>query len=411
MFGSKMKKTILRYLPFFSFYLHQGMITALIFQGIVGYFRNEGMNLAQLSWLYIAMMPWIGKFLWSPWFERNSLTLFKNRYLGSLVLIQVTIILFFVIGSFIEKTTPIWIVISFSTLLMLLSSLHGIYANGILLFSFKKDEHSYATVTQIGGSYSGIILGVFAFLTITQYTNWQIGFLFMAGVSSLLLLSIFFLNTIEEIPSGSRKPSFNLSCIKEVWSGILLSAIYYIANRGIMSLETVFLIDQGLDISKVGTILTINNTIFSGIGILLGGFILRKLNNIQCIITVMLMNFIIAIIFVAGQSQFSLTNWILLYAIFSIFASIGFVTLYSILMSMVRAHQPASDYALFQSIDMSVAMIMSFIAVRLAQYGYDVSYSLMAGISLFSIITIVLLHEKLFKNTNTLKLDEEMEIL
>ena len=74
MFESKMKKTILRYLPFFSFYLHQGMITALIFQGIVGYFRNEGMNLAQLSWLYIAMMPWIGKFLWSPWFERNSLT-------------------------------------------------------------------------------------------------------------------------------------------------------------------------------------------------------------------------------------------------------------------------------------------------------------------------------------------------
>ena len=80
-------------------------------------------------------------------------------------------------------------------------------------------------------------------------------------------------------------------------------------------------------------------------------------------------------------------------------------------MSMVRAHQPASDYALFQSIDMSVAMIMSFIAVRLAQYGYDVSYSLMAGISLLSIITIVLLHEKLFKNTNILKLNEEMEIL
>ena len=411
MFESKMKKTILRYLPFFSFYLHQGMITALIFQGIVGYFRNEGMNLAQLSWLYIAMMPWIGKFLWSPWFERNSLTLFKNRYLGSLVLIQVTIILFFVVGSFIEKTTPMWVVILFSTLLMLLSSLHGIYANGILLLSFKKDEHSYATVTQIGGSYSGIILGVFAFLTITQHTNWQIGFLFMAGASSLLLLSIFFLNTIEEIPAGSRKPSFNLSCIKEVWSGILLSAIYYIANRGIMSLETVFLIDQGLGISKVGTILTINNTISSGIGILLGGFILRKLNNIQCIITVMLMNFIIAILFVAGQSQFSLTGWILLYAIFSIFASIGFVTLYSILMSMVRPHQPASDYALFQSIDMSVAMIMSFIAVRLAHYGYDVSYSLMAGISLLSIITIVLLHDKLFKNTNTLKFNEEMEIL
>ncbi len=107
MFESKMKKTILRYLPFFSFYLHQGMITALIFQGIVGYFRNEGMNLAQLSWLYIAMMPWIGKFLWSPWFERNSLTLFKNRYLGSLVLIQVTIILEDFLDVKDEKTTAL----------------------------------------------------------------------------------------------------------------------------------------------------------------------------------------------------------------------------------------------------------------------------------------------------------------
>ena len=405
MFESKKRNTIFRYLPFFSFYLHQGMITALALQGIVGYFRNEGMNLAQLSWLYIVMIPWIGKFIWSPFFERNSLTLFKIRYLGSLVLIQVVIILFFVVGSFIKITTPMWIIISFLTLLMFLSSLHGIYANGILLRSFKKDDHSYATVVQIGGSYSGILLGVFAFLTITRYTSWQIGFLFMAGASSLLLLSIFFLNNIAEMSSDSKKPSFSFFCLKEIWPGILLSAIYYIANRGLMSLETVFLIDQGLSISKVGTILTINNTVFSGIGILLGGFIIRKWNTLQCIITVMLVNFIIASLFIVGQSQFSLAGWILLYAIFSIFAAVGFVTLYTILMSMVRPHQPASDYALFQSIDMSVAMIMSFIAVRVAQYGYDVSYSLMASISLLSIMVIVLLHEKIFNNINTLKLN------
>ena len=401
--NKKEKNIITRYLPFFAFYLHQGMLTTLALQGVVGYFRSEGMNLTQLSWLYIVTIPWIGKFIWAPWCERNSLTFLKNRYLGSLVITHILMIFLLISGSFIDPNFSVWLIISFLTLLMLLSSIHGIYANGILLCTFKKEEHPYATVIQIGGSYSGILLGAFAFLTITQYATWQIGFLFMASVSFLLLISIFFLHTVIEKKTNTKAPSFSFSCLKAIWPGILLSGIYYVAARGLMSLETVFLIDQGLSMSKVGTVLTVNNTILSGIGILLGGFIIRRLKPLKCVITVMTIHLFIAVIFVVGQSQFNLIDWIVLYGIFSIFAAVGFVTLYSILMSMVRPHQPATDYALFQSMDMTLAMVMSVVAVRVAQNGYGASYLIMAGISLLSMLVIIPLRKKIFNNTNTVK--------
>lgn len=56
-----------RYLPYWCFYLHQGMITALIMQGVAGYFRHAGLDLAQLSWLSLTFLPWIAKCLWAPW--------------------------------------------------------------------------------------------------------------------------------------------------------------------------------------------------------------------------------------------------------------------------------------------------------------------------------------------------------
>ncbi|MGE8357683.1 MAG: hypothetical protein ACN6N0_14945, partial [Microvirgula sp.] len=77
-----------RYLPYWCYYLHQGMVTALVLQGVVGYFRHAGLDLAQLSWLSLTLLPWVGKFLWAPWCERHALSLLGNRYQGSLVLLQ-----------------------------------------------------------------------------------------------------------------------------------------------------------------------------------------------------------------------------------------------------------------------------------------------------------------------------------
>jgi len=385
-----------RYIPYLAFYFHQGMLTTLALQGTVGYFRNEGMDLTQLSWLYIVMVPWIIKFMWAPWCERNALSFLKNNYLGSLALAQIAIVILLIIGSFIDPNKSIWIVISFLMLLMLLSSIHGIYANGILICSFEEKDRPNANIAQIGGGYFGVALGSYAFLAITQYTTWQIGFLFMAALSAILLLPIFLLRTNIVKNTSSKQPSFSLSCLKKIWPGILLSAIYYIAARGLMSLETVFLIDQGLSMAETGMIFTVNNTVLSSIGILLGGFIARNLKTWHCIITVMSLQAVIACIFVIGQSKFNVTGWIIMYAVFSVIAAVGFVTLYNTLMSMVRPHQPASDYTLFQSVDITIAMIMSIVAIRVAQYDYKTSFLLLAIISIISILTIILLRKKIF---------------
>ncbi|MCU1787337.1 MFS transporter [Pectobacterium polaris] len=384
-----------RYLPYWCFYLHQGMITALIMQGVAGYFRHAGLDLAQLSWLSLTFLPWIAKCLWAPWGERHALPLRGNPYLGSLVLLQIAMAATLVVIGVISPEHSVLTIIIALMLLALLSASHDIYADGITICTTSATSRALANTAQVGGSYLGILFGSYAFLSIAEQAGWRGGFFALAGLSLLML--ILPLRYIQQSPiqhsqtqdrqsQQAARPTLNRLTFKALWPVLAFTAIFYLAMRGMMALQTVMLIDRQLSLSQLGIVMTVYSTAVSGVGIVVANVLIRRMGALRCLLPVMVVHALLAIVLAVGYPLYPLNAWIALFGVVNLAAAIGFVTLYNVLMGLVRPHQPASDYALFQSTDAAVAMIVSIAALQLAHHtNYQTTLGVLACFAVASL--------------------------
>ena len=386
-----------RYLPYWCFYLHQGMITALIMQGVAGYFRHAGLDLAQLSWLSLTFLPWIAKCLWAPWAERHALPLRGNPYLGSLVLLQIAMAATLVVIGVISPEQSVLTIVIALMLLALLSASHDIYADGITICTTSATSRALANTAQVGGSYLGILFGSYAFLSIAEQAGWRGGFFALAGLSLLML--ILPLRYLQQSPSQHSqtqatyhqtqqavRPTLNRLTFKTLWPVLAFTAIFYLAMRGMMALQTVMLIDRQLSLSQLGLVMTVYSTAVSGVGIVLANVLIRRMGALRCLLPVMVVHALLAIVLAVGYPLYSLNAWIALFGVVNLAAAIGFVTLYNALMGLVSPHQPASDYALFQSTDAAVAMIVSIAALQLAHHtNYQTTLGVLACFAVASL--------------------------
>ncbi|ACT12483.1 MULTISPECIES: MFS transporter [Pectobacterium] len=381
---------ITRYLPYWCFYLHQGMITALIMQGVAGYFRHAGLDLAQLSWLSLTFLPWIAKCLWAPWGERHALPLRGNPYLGSLVLLQIAMAIMLVGIGMISPDQSVLAIVIALMLLALLSASHDIYADGITICTTSAASRALANTAQVGGSYLGILFGSYAFLSIAEQAGWRGGFFALAGLSLLMLILPLRYTRQPQIQhhqiQQAIRPTLNRLTFKVLWPVLAFTAIFYLAMRGMMALQTVMLIDQKLSLSQLGMIMTVYSTVVSGVGIVLANVLIRRMGALRCLLPVMVTHALLAVALAVGYPLFTLNLWIALFGVVNLAAAIGFVTLYNVLMGLVRPHQPASDYALFQSTDAAVAMIVSIAALQLAHYtNYQTTLGVLACFAIASL--------------------------
>ncbi|MBN3161866.1 MFS transporter [Pectobacterium brasiliense] len=384
-----------RYLPYWCFYLHQGMITALIMQGVAGYFRHAGLDLAQLSWLSLTFLPWIAKCLWAPWGERHALPLRGNPYLGSLVLLQIAMAATLLVIGVISPEHSVLTIIIALMLLALLSASHDIYADGITICTTSAASRALANTAQVGGSYLGILFGSYAFLSIAEQAGWRGGFFALAGLSLLMLIlplryiqqsPIQHSQTLDRQRQQAARPTLNRLTLKALWPVVAFTAIFYLAMRGMMALQTVMLIDQQLSLSQLGIVMTVYSTAVSGIGIVLANVLIRRMGALRCLLPVMVVHALLAIVLTVGYPLFALNMWIVLFGVVNLAAAVGFVTLYNVLMGLVRPHQPASDYALFQSTDAAVAMIVSIAALQLAHHtNYQTTLGVLACFAVASL--------------------------
>lgn len=390
------------YLPFWCCYLHQGMITALTLQGVVGYFRHVGSDLQQLSWLWLCMLPWVFKFLWAPWSERHALAWRGRPYLGSLLLLQLAMAALLAAIALFLPDHAILPVLAALLLLTLLSASHDVYADGITICATDARTRPYANMAQVGGSYLGILFGSLVFLWLAEYLGWSAAFAGMAGISLLLLLPLHLLygkdsqhnTTVSR--SAASPARLRLRDLRHLWPSLALAALYYLAMRGLLALQTVLLVDQGLSLAALGQTLFAYSIFASGSGVLLGGWLARHLGAVRCLLPVMAAHTLLAMVLAFAYPSGDLRLWLTLFGLANLAAAVGFVTLYNVLMGQVRSHQPASDYAAFQSADAALGMLTAMLSLQLAgQLGYQVVLAWLALLSLFSLWLVSILLQRL----------------
>jgi MFS transporter, putative signal transducer len=365
-------------------YVAQSVIGGLTMLGLPAVLRDQGLSLDQIGLLYLTVLPWATKFLWSSHVERYRLPpVGRNRsqsiVLAGGLLCAVGLAIIGLIGP-----SPLLPVVFCLTFIAFVTSTVDIACDGYAVESLAKEHHGWGNAAQVGGAYLGSAIGAGLFLVLVDRVGWSQAV--YAMVILVLVLSIPFVfgpPSRSPVDIRSHTPSLKAALRRpRVRKGLLIAAIFVAAQKWGLSMLGPFLIDYGFDLATIGTLNGLGSMMVGFGGALLGGAMVRQWGAGPVLILTILLQVGLLTAFAVFNFDGSVSKPIVIavaIASSSGVMSVGFVALYSQFMGWSDPKQAGVDFTLFQCIDGMVSMVGGLGAGWIAEHlGYTHFFSIAA---------------------------------
>ncbi len=378
-------------------YIAQSVIGGVTMLGLPAVLRQEGLPLDQIGLLYLTVLPWALKFLWSPYIERFRLPA-AGRNRSNVIVLSGNLIC--VVGiALVGLLNPgvLLPVIACLALVALVASTVDIACDGYAVENLAKRHHGWGNAAQVGGSYLGSAIGGGLFLVLVDWIGWHYACFAMAA--TILALSLpFSLGPAakEEERQRSHTPSLAATVRRpEIRRGMIATALFVAAQKWGLSMLGPFLIDQGLDLATIGA-LNGAGSMFVGLAGALAGGALVRFFGVRAVIAGALVTQAALLLGLAyaGLTGDMPRHLMLAIAIASSsgIMSIGFVALYAQFMDWSDPKQAGVDFTVFQCMDGIVSIAGGLGAGWLAErLGYVSIFAGASGICLAAVVPIFLL--------------------
>ncbi|APG88944.1 AmpG permease (plasmid) [Sinorhizobium americanum CCGM7] len=378
-------------------YVAQSVIGGLTMLGLPTVLRNQGMPLDQIGLVYLTVLPWALKFLWSPFVECFRLPrVGRNRsrlivaFGGSLCAAGLV-----VIG--LTGLSPLMPVLVSLILVAFVTSTVDIACDGYAVETLAKEHHGWGNTAQVGGAYLGSAIGAGLFLVLVDRYGWSPAVYLMAAVVFLLGLPFAFgPATRSAVETRHHAPSL-VTALKRpaVRRGLVVAAIYVAAQKWGLSMLGPFLIDYGFDLATVGVLNGFGSMVVGLAGALVGGAAVRLFGaNFVLTLAIMLQTaMLLALAFFdfTGSAPKSIVIGVAVLSSSGVMA-LGFVALYSEFMGWSDPRQAGVDFTLFQCADSLVSMVGGVGAGWIAErFGYSAYFGIAAAICFAAAPVIYLL--------------------
>lgn len=378
-------------------YIAQSVIGGVTMLGLPAVLRAQGVPLDQIGLLYLTVIPWALKFLWSPYVERFRLpAVGRNR--SRLIVFAGGLICATGLGAIsLTGPYPLAPVLSVLLLVALITSTVDIACDGYAVETLAKEHHGWGNTAQVGGSYLGSAIGAGLFLVLVEKMGWSYAIFAMALLVIVLGIPFVFgpatRSTIETRPHA---PSLLLALKRpQVQRGLMIAAIFVAGQKWGLSMLGPFLIDRGFDLASIGILNGAGSMIVGFSGALLGGMLVRLWGAPAVLILAILLQTVLLAAFALFSFDDSLPRaFIMPIAIASSSGvmSVGFVALYSQFMGWSDPKQAGVDFTLFQCADGMISMAGGLGAGWIAEhFGYASFFTIAAIISMLAIPAIGLL--------------------
>ncbi|KAA6486383.1 MFS transporter [Agrobacterium rhizogenes] len=378
-------------------YIAQSVIGGVIMLGLPAVLRAQGLPLDQIGLLYLTVIPWALKFLWSPYVERFRLPAQGHNRSRLIVFAGGLLCAAGLAAIGLTGPYPLAPVLCVLLLVALVTSTVDIACDGYAVETLAKEHHGWGNTAQVGGSYLGSAIGAGLFLVLVDSIGWSYAAFAMASLVIILGLPFVFgpatRGTIETRPHA---PSLLLALKRpQVQKGLMIAAIYVAGQKWGLSMLGPFLIDRGLDLATIGALNGIGSMVVGFSGALLGGLLVRLWGATAVLILAILLQAAL----LAGLALFSFDDslprvFIMPIAIASSSGvmSVGFVALYSQFMGWSDPKQAGVDFTLFQCADGLISMAGGLGAGWIAEHlGYAVFFTVAAIIAVLAVPAIGLL--------------------
>lgn len=378
-------------------YIAQSVIGGVTMLGLPAVLRAQGLGLDQIGLLYLTVIPWALKFLWSPYVERFRLPAQGRNRSRSIVFAGGLLCAGGLAAIGLTGPYPLAPVLSILMLVALITSTVDIACDGYAVETLAREYHGWGNTAQVGGSYLGSAIGAGLFLVLVDRAGWTHAVFAMAFLVIMLGLPFVFGPAARSVPeTRPHVPSLRLALKRpQVQRGLLIAAIYVAGQKWGLSMLGPFLIDRGFDLATIGALNGVGSMIVGFSGALLGGLLVRLWGAATVLILAILSQGILLGAFAFFSVSDSLPNFLLMpvaIASSSGVMSIGFVALYSQFMGWSDPKQAGVDFTLFQCADGLVSMTGGLGAGWIAEhFGYAVFFTTAAVIAILAVPVIGLM--------------------
>jgi MFS transporter, putative signal transducer len=377
-------------------YAGQSIIGGVTFSALPSVLRDRGLPLDQIGLTYLAVLPWVLKFLWAPAIERYRLPSTGPSRSRSIVLIGGLIsAVCFVLAAVIGPTNfaplmAIFIVVAFA------ASTVDIACDGHAVESLSERYHGWGNAAQVGGAYLGSAIGSGLFLVLVARVDWIQAMIVMAVLLLLLGLPFVLSPAITPVDARSHRPSLRDALRRtEMRKGLALAALYAVSQKWGLAMLGPFLVDSGLDLDSLGIVNGAGGMILGFGCALLGGALVRSwgaraIMVLALVLQALTLSGLAAAAWNGGTSQLLLLGLAL--GSSSAIMALGFVALYAQFMTLSDPRQAGIDFTLLQCMDALVSMIGGIGAGWIAQhFGYSACFGLAAFLVILAITPVALL--------------------
>ncbi len=373
------------------------MIGGLTFLGLPAVLRTAGLPLDQIGLLYLVVLPWALKFIWSPYVERYRLPPIGKSRTRHIIAIGITICALGLLVLAHTGPSPVSTAIAVLFIIAVIAATVDIACDGFAVETLAEKHHGWANAAQVGGSYLGSAVGAGLFLVFVDHYGWKSATIAMAALIILLALPFIFGPASKtRAESREQRPSI-LHALKrpEVRRGLMIAAVYVAAQKWGLAMLGPFLIDYGFDLATIGALNGVGSMIVGFGGALLGGFLVRNFGSSRVLILSITVQTLLLCAFAAFSFSRETEHWIVMtVAIVSSSGvmSIGFVALYACFMGWSDPRQAGVDFTLFQCMDGIVSMAGGLGAGAIAErFGYVAAFTIAAIVSLIAAPLILVL--------------------
>ncbi|WP_413282431.1 MFS transporter [Vibrio sp. MA40-2] len=379
-----------------SVYTIQSLIGMFTLQGLPAIMRSEGISTSHIGLFYLAMIPWVLKFLWAPYLEHQRK---KGGYFArhaiiilSAQLVIIGTLVFLAVTASISHLEVIFISV---LLLTLISTFADITADGLAVDQLPVKQRYLGNIMQVGGAYLGAVFGSGVFIYLTSIINWQYALFVLAALVLLMSLPTFSLFRLKQQSlksSEQTKPSL-AKALKSpiVRTGLILVTISQIGTRGTLSMMMPFLFDQGVSLESLGLLVAGGGVVTGVSGALLGGWLVKQISATKSLLLILILEAVTFTLLLLFSLQLLSFDWGLqiLYIVNSLAAAAKFVALYTLMMEFAHGEQSGVDFSMFQSMDMLIAIVMAIVCGSIiAHFGYIYHFALLVLSTVIAILSL-----------------------
>lgn len=376
-------------------YVAQSVIGGLTWGGLPAVLRDQGLPLDRIGLLSLLIAPWALKVLWSPIIERWRLPLGRPPRSAMLVLLFGLIAVLGLLATGAVGLVPLLPALACLMVVAFATATADIVVDGHAVGALARGAHGWGNAAQVGGAYVGSAIGAGLLLVMVARIGWTGAVWFMAGLVAILL--VWFAKTARgsaSSPAAGPRPSLRRTLSRpDIRQGLMLTAIFVIAQKLSLGMLGPFLIDRGISLEMVGLLNGFGSLVLGLLGALLGGAVVQRWGVLATLSGALISQAILMLFLALSGAGVDLPPALPVAAALmsgSMLSAIGFTALYAQFMRWSDPGQGGVDFTLFQCLDSALSMALGLVAGVVAQQaGYGVFFGLAA---ILPVLAILMLH-------------------